>query len=293
MFYRRKVLLALLEALGRSVPKVDLQKYLFLVCSAQEEPAYDFVPYKYGCFSFQADADKRTLTKYQLIKNQDWWSLGRRKRFLHLLHSEDRHAIQHVVHDFGDLHGRDLVRYVYRSHPYYAINSEIRDELLNEQDQARVASARPTATPARLFTIGYEGRSLEKYLNRLIAQSVNVLCDVRRNPVSMKYGFSKKQLQAAVDGLGMSYVHIPELGIESAKRRKLETQSDYDSLFNDYARTTLKSNSRALLKIRDLIREYGRVALTCFEADPNQCHRRCVAEALKRQPDFRHRVAHL
>ena len=32
-----------------------------------------------------------------------------------------------------------------------------------------------------LCTIGYEGRTLENYLNRLIRDGVTQLCDVRRN----------------------------------------------------------------------------------------------------------------
>ena len=293
MFYRRKVLLGLLEVLDRGVPKVDLQKYLFLVCVEQEKPAYDFIPYRFGCFSFQADADKRTLTKYGAIKEQEQWALGRKKRYMHLLKAPDQKAIQCVVRDFGHLHGRDLIRYVYRTYPYYAINSELRHEILNSREQAKVDSSRPTVTPARLFTIGYEGQSLERYLNQLIAQSVGVLCDVRRNPVSMKYGFSKRQLRGAVEALGMAYVHIPELGIDSSKRKNLGSPDDYKSLFDDYIQTTLKTNTNALTRITDLIRDYGRVALTCFEADHKQCHRGCVAEALKERPDFRHRVAHL
>ena len=67
MFYRRKVLLGLLEALNRQVPKTDMQKYLFLVSREQENPSYYFVPYHFGCYSFQADADKRTLAKYGLM----------------------------------------------------------------------------------------------------------------------------------------------------------------------------------------------------------------------------------
>ena len=67
MFYRRKLLLGLLQSIGRPVNKVDLQKYLFLVCVDQKKSAYEFIPHRFGCFSFQIDADKRTLTKYGLV----------------------------------------------------------------------------------------------------------------------------------------------------------------------------------------------------------------------------------
>jgi hypothetical protein len=48
-----------------------------------------------------------------------------------------------------------------------------------------------------LFTIGYQGRTLEDSLNVLLTASVTLLCDVRRNPVSRKPGFSKGVLSAS------------------------------------------------------------------------------------------------
>lgn len=55
---------------------------------------------------------------------------------------------------------------------------------------------------------------LEQYLNKLIENDVKVLCDVRRNPISMKFGFSKHQLIKACNGVGIEYKHIPEVGID-------------------------------------------------------------------------------
>lgn len=64
MYYRRKIILALLEALGRDVSAKSMQKYLFLFTRRQVgEKAFDFVPYKYGCFSFQANQDLVALSK--------------------------------------------------------------------------------------------------------------------------------------------------------------------------------------------------------------------------------------
>ena len=293
MFYRRKVLLGLLEALDRSVLKVDFQKYLFLVCTRQDKPAYEFVPHRFGCFSFQVDADKRTLTKYGMLKTEDQWTLCSDKGYLDQLHPSDRHIVDQVVREFSHIRAKDLVRYVYRHHPYYAINSEIRDTVLNASDLEKVDASRPVPRPDCLFTIGYEGKSLEHYLNELIAQAVTIVCDIRRNPVSKKHGFSKRQLKSAVEALGMTYIHMPELGIESRQRQNLHSAQDYRSLFDEYVRTTLSRSERNLLRIIDLLQEHGRLALTCFEAGHNFCHRSYVAEALERRGDFHHRAVHL
>lgn len=294
MYYRRKVLLALLEALDREVTRTAFQKYLFLVSVEQEKPAYDFVPYHYGCFSFQAETDKKTLAKYELLEDREHWMLGQNKRFLHLLERADKEAICSVVDRFGNLSSRDLIRHVYREYPYYAINSELRHEILDRHELERVDSARLAAgTVAHLFTIGYEGLSLERYLNQLVKENVGALCDVRRNPVSMKFGFGKRPLQNAAQGLGIAYVHMPELGIASSKRRELNSPGDYQALFKEYAETTLTKNDDALQRIVDLIKTRRRVALTCFEADHESCHRSRVVEALTQRDDFRYRVAHL
>jgi len=61
MYYRRKILLAILEAFGGELEKLQLQKLLMLFSEEQEEKAFHFVPYKFGCFSFQANADLSTM----------------------------------------------------------------------------------------------------------------------------------------------------------------------------------------------------------------------------------------
>ena len=100
-----------------------------------------------------------------------------------------------------------------------------------------------------MVTIGYEGRSLEVYLNLLLKNSVTLLCDVRRNPLSRKYGFSKRTLSNACESVGIRYEHLPELGIASEKRRELDTQAHYDALFAEYERKSLPQQRAALDKI--------------------------------------------
>jgi uncharacterized protein (DUF488 family) len=147
---------------------------------------------------------------------------------------------------------------------------------------ARIAAAKPKRQPAGLVTIGYEGRSLESYLNDLLRAGVTALCDVRWNPLSRKYGFSKVTLSKACEGVGIRYEHLPELGIASEQRQELQRQADYDALFAEYERERLPHGRAALDKIRGWVAAGERVALTCFERLPQQCHRHRVAEALER-----------
>ena len=49
MYYRRKILLALLEAFDNKLDKISLQKLLMLLSKEQLKPDFHFVPYKFGC----------------------------------------------------------------------------------------------------------------------------------------------------------------------------------------------------------------------------------------------------
>jgi hypothetical protein len=191
--------------------------------------------------------------------------------------------------------GDALVAVAYRRHPYYAIRSEMAGRLLagDAGSRAAIEAARPAAGGPGICTIGYEGSSLEGYLNRLLRAGVTLLCDVRRNPLSRKYGFSKGTLAKGAEGVGIRYEHLPELGIASEERRELHTQADYDALFTLYERHCLPQQTEALATIRGWVHEGKRVALTCFERLPEQCHRHCVADALTRTFGQRFVPAHL
>ena len=64
------------------------------------------------------------------------------------------------------------------------------------------------------------------------------------------------------------------------KRKNLNSQSDYDNLFLEYKQSVIPNRSQTIKFISDLINNYGRVALTRFEALPKQCHRTSVANAV-------------
>ena len=60
---RQRHLLSLLDALGGRVCGMDFQKLLFLYCHEEEPAPYEFVPYKFGAFSFTSYADRRKLVE--------------------------------------------------------------------------------------------------------------------------------------------------------------------------------------------------------------------------------------
>jgi uncharacterized protein (DUF488 family) len=295
LFERQRVLLTLLDALGGQVSPTDFQKLLFLYTRKQDAPSYEFVPYKFGCFSFSSYADKRRLIEQGLLENDaDQWKLTSEGRATIRKRSVNPMVAARFNKDHAELRGNDLVAEVYRKYPYYATRSEIVDKVLKDKTEREiVAKEKPVKAAAGLLTIGYEGKCLETYLNQLLRAGVTVLCDVRRNPLSRKYGFSKTTLRTACESLGIRYEHLPELGIASEDRRELKTQADYDALFVDYERDSLPLQTEALATIRSWIKAGDSVALTCFELHPHQCHRHCVAEALEAASGKRLKATHL
>ncbi len=293
MFYRRKVILALLEALGGELNRTDFQKHLFIYTQQQPETAYDFVPYQFGCYSFSAEADRAPMMRAGLLSDGDTWRKETRTSYVEMLRPDDRRRLIHHVEHYGRLRGRELVRKVYSDHPFYATRSRIAQDVLHPSEMGAVEAMRVVENRPALLTIGYEGRSLESYLNQLLLHGVTVLCDVRKNPVSRKYGFSKRTLSACTEKIGIRYVHIPELGIPSGRRKGVDSSSDFERLFDEYARDVLPRRGEELRQIAGIVERGGRVALTCFEACHGDCHRSRVSAAVADLPQWNAPLKHL
>jgi hypothetical protein len=285
LFDRQRQMLALLHALGGRAGNLDFQKLLFLYCQEPGvTPPYEFVPYKFGAFSFTSYADRRKLIERGfLADDEQHWELTNAGR--KALGRADSGRLTSFATGLGGTRGDALVAETYRRFPYYATRSEIAERVLRGEGAAlaRIEAARPKVKAAAISTIGYEGRTLESYLNELLRSGVTLLCDVRRNPISRKYGFSKGTLAKGCEGVGIRYEHIPELGVASEQRQSLETQADYDALFAQYEGKCLPLQRPALTKIRTWVRSGERLALTCYELLPSQCHRHCVSNALERE----------
>jgi uncharacterized protein (DUF488 family) len=255
---------------------------------------FDFVPYRYGCFSFQANQDVSTLKTYGYItSDEETVALIQNDSYLSQLTLFDRQYMMDLKGRFSKPSKDDLIKYTYVKYPYYATKSEIAKKILTGEEWQKVQQCIPHFAQTSLFTIGYEGVSLEEYINRLIRNDVRVLCDVRKNAFSYKYGFSKKTLEKACARVGITYMHMPDLGIVSEERKSLHAQADYDVLFEHYKRTVLRTNTADIARLFGLLQKKGRIALTCFEANIDQCHRKHVAEAISRLPDFEYELKHI
>lgn len=279
IFYRQKVLLALIEMSGNKLSSTDLEKLLFLFCKYSKQNFYDFFPYKYGAFSFLTYYDKRKLIEKGLLKNCPHFELQpSSKSFLQDIKKEDLETMRKFILGIGNLRGRELVRKAYLDYPEYASRSEISKELLSKDEYLEASSHWKPNNEKLLFTIGYEGKSIDQYLFELLVNNIQVLVDVRKNPFSRKHGFSGKSLREYLRKVDIRYVHLPELGVPSKLRQNLNGKESYHQLFEHYELEILADKQDALEQIEDMIKAKQRIALTCFEADHEMCHRNVVAK---------------
>ena len=124
----------------------------------------------------------------------------------------------------------------------------------------------------RLFTIGYEGATMDEFLGALQSAGVERVIDVRALPLSRRPGFSKTPLRNALAEAGIDYVHLRALGTPAEGRtaaragRKAELERLYAGQLE------LPEAIVAAEEMKRLAAEKPS-ALLCFERDPACCHR--------------------
>ena len=106
---------------------------------------------------------------------------------------------------------------------------------------------------------------------------------MRLNAISRKRGFSKRALAAALEGAGIAYVHMPVLG------NQRDNRAGYGELDSPLARQVrerftaelqAEAALEALEELANLART-GPVAVFCYEADEQHCHREQVLEQVR------------
>ena len=127
--------------------------------------------------------------------------------------------------------------------------------------------------------MGYEGREIDEFIDRLKLYHISRLIDVREMPLSRKKGFSKSALGERLAREKIEYVHIKVLGCPTPIRNKVKTDGDYDWFFKAYTKY-LSDNMEVVAGLREYISS-GNVCLMCYERSHEQCHRSVVANKIK------------
>ena len=285
MLIRQKTVLALLSRANRPLSPTVFVKLAFLLrqeTGLKNEPTfYDFVPYKYGPFSFALYRELTNLRRDGYV-TPDGERVAICERTVDLaeekideLPAAFHEAVDKVVRLYGRKSQTELVKDVYARYPWYASKNELTD--LRPRSSVREKKACPA-----VYTAGYEGKSVDAFFNHLLKNGIRLIIDVRANPVSRRYGFSKRQFSEIARRLGLDYRHMPHLGIPSKYRVDL---SDFDS----YQRLLKKYEQEMIPKLGDEIDEVGKLmeetpaVLVCVEKDVRCCHRSRLADAVSRK----------
>jgi len=274
VFVRLKVLLYLFECVGKPLAPRIAQDLAFLVAmqgDAGGDAFYRFVPGQHGPQSFQLDQELPKLIETGVLKGTESGelkSVGSTKKVTEAVPYKVRTDVFDVVRKYGQETHAAIMRHVRIAFPWFTA-------LMN----GKAAETVPSVAPA-IYTAGYEGVSIDTFLDVLLRNGIRRVIDVRHNPVARRYGFHKKTFSALCGEVGLDYEHVRELGIISSRRRNLSSLADYRKLFEGYVQRTLPRESAAVERVGNLLAEKPSV-LVCMEGDPRLCHRSRLADRIR------------
>lgn len=126
----------------------------------------------------------------------------------------------------------------------------------------------------RLFTIGHSNLPTEKLVERLRANGIGVVVDVRSKPFS-RYNphFNRYVIAEDLREAGIPYVWMGHClgGVPEDPELLTRGRPDYEKI---RASQAYQDGLEELLRGLQINEELGAVALMCGEADPTGCHRR-------------------
>ncbi|MCG2710802.1 MAG: DUF488 domain-containing protein [Candidatus Omnitrophica bacterium] len=134
----------------------------------------------------------------------------------------------------------------------------------------------------KLYTIGFTKKNAEKFFTTLKSNKITKLIDIRLNNVSQLAGFAKRDdlIFFLKEICQINYKHIlgfaPTEEILNGYKKQEITWESYVSRF---------SNLLEERKIENILtrNELDNACLLCSESTAEQCHRRLVAEYLKKK----------
>jgi uncharacterized protein (DUF488 family) len=252
----------------KSISRLHLMKCLFLLKKEEHMDAhgsfYDFLPYQYGPFSFTVYKDLSDLERTGLIELKDKQvCLGASGNINQKLSKEVVSSIIRTIEEYGGLSQEVLIEYVYERYPWYASRSKLKPSVLPPVEQ----------TPVAVYTLGYEGLSIDTFLNILLLKGIKRVIDVRNVAFSHKYGFSKTTLEQKCPDTDIGYSHFPQVGIPSETRNETSGRPE---LWVKYTGNILPGALDTVAVIQQLCLQEPSVLL-CFEKDPYTCHRHLLA----------------
>jgi len=140
---------------------------------------------------------------------------------------------------------------------------------------------------AIIYTIGYEGYSIEKFIKKFKDSNIQQLIDVREIALSRKNGFSKSILKSELNKAGIRYEHLRDLGSPKNIRHELQSSgmdpNDYKKFFHEYKQHIHDEDVLKNISFIEGLARRKKSVMMCFEKNPKTCHRSIIAEELKKR----------
>ena len=133
----------------------------------------------------------------------------------------------------------------------------------------------------KVYTIGFTKKSASEFFGLLKESGAKRVVDVRLNNVSQLAGFAKKgDLEYFLRQIcRMDYVHMPDL---APTKEMLDAYRKEHRDWQTYEREFLALMDARRVAKRGIKRIIANACLLCSEDTPDNCHRRLVAEYLRR-----------
>lgn len=259
--YKQKILLNIIYLSKGRIEKLKLFKLAFMLHNRIKE-FYDFLPYHYGPYSFEMNKDIISLQRKGLITEEKNELILMKENSNDIIREEILNEIEDEIEEYFGLDTKKLIEYIYRQFPFYSSFSKL--------ESMRHIETQDIYEP-RIYTIGYEGMSIDLFIKVLLSNKIKKLIDIRNKPYSFKYGFSIHWLQK----------YLPEWGIEYENFKNLGVEKEFRSNFKEVYLDKIKSQRDFLTnKIVPQIMD-KKVVFLCFERDQMQCHRHLLAQELQ------------
>jgi uncharacterized protein (DUF488 family) len=134
-------------------------------------------------------------------------------------------------------------------------------------------TGRSAVKPTPVWTIGYAGKTLERFIELLQGAGILRVVDVRELPLSRRKGFSKTALRDALGGAGIEYIHLRIAGNPFRDQK-----ADIETCLKLYS-SHVDDHPEVVQEVEKAI-SGTKAALLCFEASSLECHRSILVERL-------------
>lgn len=139
----------------------------------------------------------------------------------------------------------------------------------------------------RIFTLGYSGTPIDRFVSLLLSHKIEVLCDVRSVPYSrVRPEFSRRDLKQSINQAGIKYHFFGDALGARPKERSVYVGGQ--AVHNLIAQTSFFQ--AGLDRLKKGAAEHNLVLL-CSEKDPIECHRAILV--CRHLPEIKSIISHI